>query len=79
MAAVVSINATTDLDLGYDLVYTNYLPQAVANGMHPETSSSENMILVVLYHNTPWQQTNVISKPSNISNSPYLCIQVWRW
>ena len=32
LAAAVSINASTDIDLGYDLVYPNYLPQAVAEG-----------------------------------------------
>ena len=32
LAAAVCLNATTDLDLGYDNVYPKYLPGAVSNG-----------------------------------------------
>ena len=32
LAAAVSMNATTDLDLGYDKVYPDYLPAAVKDG-----------------------------------------------
>lgn len=31
-AAAVCMNAGTDLDLGYDRVYTKYLPEAVSKG-----------------------------------------------
>ncbi len=33
LAAAISMNATTDIDLGYDSVYVDWLPEAVEAGL----------------------------------------------
>ena len=43
-AAAVCMNATNDLDLGYDLVYTKQLPSAVKDGLVAEDTIRESVI-----------------------------------
>jgi beta-glucosidase-like glycosyl hydrolase len=38
LAASISMNATTDLDLGYDAMYVNNLPTAVQQGLVQEAT-----------------------------------------
>lgn len=38
LAAAIAMNATTDLDLGYDQVYTDFLPTALAQGLVSEST-----------------------------------------
>ena len=44
MAVALSMNATTDLDLGYDRIYPKYLQQAVTDGLVDEDTIRQSVI-----------------------------------